>query len=445
MAKLALLGGAKTVRLVAPAWPRVEEPEVSAVASAMQAARKDPSWLTSADGKGVVAQFESRFAKRMRVRHAMTTSGCGPALHVALLAAGVQPGDEVICPTYSWGQTAACVLQANAVPVFADMDADSYTLTAKTIAAQITRRTRAIVVVHIFGHAVDMEPIMKLARKRGIPVIEDNAQATGALYQGKRTGTLADIGCFSIGSGKQISGGEGGVLVTDDARLFERAVLFGQHPARHLRQVRDPELLAQSDSLIYTYRMHPMAAVICGAMLPRLDKLNAERRRNYHLLARGLKGVPGIRPVVTAAYARHVFHRYSPSFVPKEVAGVSREVYVRALSAEGVPISLGYVRTPIHLRRTFREKKDLFSGGLPWSLSAHGRKRRYRAGDCPNAEYRCAQTELTLGDGPRWVGDQRVLVKQILSAFYKVSENLDTLRGLTDLPKLGRRSLDALH
>ncbi len=428
MPKLAILGGPKTVTREAPPWPQVGSREIAAVNRALKASKTDPSFLTSASGRGVVGRFERDFARRMGTRFAMSTSGGGPALHAALLAAGVEAGDEVICPTYSWGQSVSCVLQANAIPVFADIDPETYTMTAGTIAPKITRHTRAIVVVHLFGQPAEMAPIMRLARSKGLAVIEDAAQAAGALYRGRRVGSFGDAGAFSIGSGKQIIGGEGGLLLTGDQGLFERALLVGQHPARHFRQIENSERLGLSGEFFYSYRIHPLAAVICGSMLARLDRLNAERRRNYERLSRGLREVPGIRPVAVREDRRHVYHRYSPSFVPEEVEGVSRERYVRALRAEGVPIDLGYVRTPIHLRRAIAERSYFSGRGVPWSLHPAGKRFSYGKGDCPAAEYRCAETELTLGGGPRWMGDQRKLVDQILRAFHKIADNLDVLK-----------------
>ncbi|MDK1032144.1 MAG: DegT/DnrJ/EryC1/StrS family aminotransferase [Planctomycetia bacterium] len=427
MAKLAIEGGKKTVTLHPAPWPRLGTDEVKAVTAAARAARTNPSYLSSPDGRGIVGKFEERFARKMGTKYAMTTCGGGPALHIALMAAGVQAGDEVICPTYSWGQSVSCVLQVNAIPIFADIDPDIYTMTAKTIEAKLTRYTRAIIVVHIFGHPVDMGPIMRLARKRGIPVIEDAAQATGAKYKGKRVGSLGDIGCFSIGDGKQIIGGEGGLLLTNNRKLYERGLLTGHHPVRHY-QITDPELKSWSDSLIYTYRMHPMAAVICNVMLGKMDRFNSERRRNYGRLTKGLADIPGIKPPVVKRNCEHVFHIYSPTFVPEEVEGVKREVWVEALGAERMPIGLGYVWQPIHLRRRL-VRHAYFSGrGVPWTLHRGKKDIRYRKGDCPVAEARCASTELSIWGGPAWMGDQSKIVDQFLRAFHKVTDNLDVLR-----------------
>ncbi len=409
-----------------PIWPRVTDEDIAAVQAALLMSRSDPRYLTSAAGGGPVAEFEARLAQFFGVRHAMATSSGAAALHIAIMAAGVEAGDEVIVSPYTWGQTVSCILQQNAIPVFADIDPHTYNLNPRAIEERLSPYTKAIVVVHLYGHPADMDPILTIARRHNLFVIEDCAQATGALYKGRPVGTLGHFGCFSIGDGKQIIGGEGGFLLTNDDRLYERAVAFGQHPARQWAEIQDPDLRRDIDALIYTYRIHPLAAVIGHSQLRWLDQWNAERRRNHERLSAGLTGIPGIRPVFVAEGCQHVYHQYSPSFVPEEVPGISRETYVAALAAEGVPISLGYVRTPIHLRPRMRERRYVFGRGYPWR--AGFREIVYQPGDCPQAEARCALYELSIGAGPAWLGDQTPLIAQILDAFQKVAENLEALR-----------------
>lgn len=430
MSKLAIEGGPKTVTLSSPPWPVVGDAEIDAVVAAMRNSPKSWEYLCSAAGGGPTAEFEKAFGEFMGAEHAMCTSGGGPALHIAVMAAGVEAGDEVIVTPYSWGQSVSCVLQQNAIPVFADIDPKTYALDAASIEACVSPYTKAIVVVHLYGHPADMDAIMAVARKHDLKVVEDCAQATGALYKGRRVGTIGDFGCFSIGDGKQLIGGEGGVLLTNDSRGYELANAVGQHPARQSSQVHDPELKRLTDSLIYTYRIHPLAAVIAEQQIPLLDGWNAERRANHERLWDGLADIPGVEPVGVAEDCVHVYHMGSPTFAPEEVEGVSRETYVKALGAEGVPIGMGYVRTPIHLRPRIQEKITFFGKGYPWTCAQ--RDVNYAVGDCPVAEARCANTELTLGGGPAWRGDQSPLVDQILDAFEKVTANLDALRAMED-------------
>ncbi|HID07667.1 MAG TPA: DegT/DnrJ/EryC1/StrS family aminotransferase [Armatimonadetes bacterium] len=376
MSRLAIEGGEKTVTLEPPTWPRLHVKEIEAAIDALRIAASgvDDSWeyLCSARGGGPTAEFERKFAQFMGAKYAMATNSGGAALHIAVMASGVEAGDEVIVSPYTWGQSVSCVLQQCAIPVFADIDPKTYTLDPASIEAKITPRTKAIVVVHIYGHPADMDGIMDVARRYGLKVIEDCAQATGAIYKGRRVGTIGDFGCFSIGNGKQIIGGEGGVLLTNDERLYELANVFGQHPMRQQHVVQDDELRRLMDSLIFTYRIHPLAAIIAGVQLNYLDEWNEQRRRNHELLSDGLGDMPGIEPVYTAPECTHVYHIYSPTFIPEEVEGISRDTYIKALQAEGVPISHGYVRMPIHLRPRMREKKYFFGRGYPWAVTPEG-------------------------------------------------------------------------
>lgn len=428
MSKLALCGGEPTVTLKAPGWPQVGEAEIEAVTAALRRSGDDWEVLCSAAGGGPTGEFETAFAEFMGSPYAMCTAGGGPALHIAVMAAGVEAGDEVICSPYTWGQSVSCVLQQCAVPVFADIDPETYTLDPASVEACITEHTRAIVVVHLYGHPAEMAALSELADDYGLALIEDCAQATGATIGGQRVGTFGHFGCFSIGDGKQLIGGEGGVLLCRDERGYELANAFGQHPMRQGRTVRDPALQRYTDSLIYTYRIHPLAAVIAQTMLPRLDSMNAERRANHDRLSAGLADLPGIAPVAVADGCEHVYHQYSPTFVPDEVEGVPRELYSRAVAAEGAPLSMGYVRQPIYLRPTFQDRHYFYGRGLPWSMAY--RRVEYRPGDCPVAEHRCAEVELSSGGGPAWLGDQSALIDQILDAFGKVAEHLDELRKL---------------
>jgi len=427
MATLALFGGEKTVALSPGSWPRVGEEEIAAVVEAMRKSVEDTRYLTASGGGGPMEEFERNFARFMGTRLAMTTSGGGPALHIAVMASGVEAGDEVIVSPYTWGQTVSCILQQNAIPVFADIDERTYNLDPAAIEARISDSTRAIVVVHIFGHPADMDAIMEVAAKHDLPVIEDCAQAVGAVYRGRRVGAIGHLGCYSIGDGKNMVGGEGGVLVTDDDRLYELANLMGQHPARHTPLITDENLKKYIDSLIYTYRIHPLAAVIANVQLRYLDQWNAERRRNAEYLSRGLSEIPGLEPPHVAPDCEHVYHLYSPTFAAHEVEGVSRERYVEALAAEGVPISTGYVKTPIYLRPRHQEHAYFYGKGCPWSCRFARRVVEYRRGDCPVAERRCDEQELLMGSTP-WLGDQTALMDQYLDAFHKVAENLDALR-----------------
>ncbi|MAG35122.1 MAG: pyridoxal-5'-phosphate-dependent protein [Dehalococcoidia bacterium] len=433
--ELALLGGVPKVTRPIPLWPAVGDAEIDAVVEALHRSRSDVQYLNSMPGGGPVAALEEQFAEHFGVRYALASASGAASLHMALYAIGVEAGDEVIVSPYTWGQTVSPILNQGAIPVFADIDQATYTLDPRAVEARITPYTRAILVVHIFGQPANMDGLLAVARRHKLPVIEDCAQATGARHRGQYVGTLADVGCFSFGDGKQIVGGDGGMVITNDSLIYQRACSISSHPVRQERDIQDPALTPYIDSLTYTYRIHPLASVIIQEELKRMDGWNAERRSNHHRLSQGLAGVPGLRPVAETPGGEHVYHRHSPTMVLDELTGVSRETIVAALEAEGVPSNLGYVRQPIHLRPRLQDRAYFFGRRYPWAAHRSGQgvdAVAYRAGDCPVAERRCAEEELDLlgMTAPAWRGDLHELVDQHVRAAQKVFEpaNLAALR-----------------
>ena len=423
---LAILGGEKSVTAVRPKWPAIGEEEIAAVTEGLGRVKEEKTFLTAPAGGGPVEALEKNFAEHMGADYALSMSGGGPALHTAVMASGAKAGDEIIVSPYTWGQTVSCILQHNCIPIFADIDPGTFNLDPASIEERISPYTRAIIVVHIFGNPADMDPIMDIARKHDLVVIEDCAQAVGAKYKGRFVGTFGDFGCYSIGSGKNMVGGEGGMILTNSHRRLQEAALYGHHPMRHGKELVDEDLKALSDNLIYTYRMHPTCAMIAGVQLNYLDEWNEGRRRNSERLSDAISEFPGIKPPSVNDRSEHVYHIYGARFEPEEVAGVSRETYVKALVAEGVSAGIGYVRKPIHLRRTFQEKEYFSGRGLPWSV-AH-RDVTYAEGDCPVAEDLCANGEFNIGGTVAWRFDQSELVDQFAEAFRKVTVNLDALK-----------------
>ena len=284
--ELAINGGPRAVTRRPPIWPRFGDEEIVAATWALNQARTKNDYISASFGGEGLEGFERDFAAFLGVEHVVgTNSGCA-AIHVALMAAGVKAGDEVIVSPYTWGQTVSPILQTNAIPVFADIDPETFNLDPASIEARISPYTRAILVVHLFGGPARMDEIMAVAEKHGLMVVEDCAQANGASYQGKRVGAWGHLGAFSIGNAKNLAAGDGGMVTTRDQRLRELALLYGHHPSRQGRQLEDPELREYIDSCCYTYRMHPISAVIARAQLVHLDEWNAKRRQNADYLSR---------------------------------------------------------------------------------------------------------------------------------------------------------------
>jgi dTDP-4-amino-4,6-dideoxygalactose transaminase len=216
------------------------------------------------------------------------------------------------------------------------------------------------------------------------------------------------------------------MLVADDRRLFERALLAGMHPMRTNREITSEDLKRKIDSLIYTYRINGFTAALALEQMDRLEEMNSWRRKNARYLQEGLADAPGIRVVELPEHCDPAWHMIPWTFAAEDLPGVTRGQYVKALGAEGVPIGSGYVRTPIHLRRTFQTKEWWLGKGYPWAANPRGDEIVYAEGDCPVAERRCAELDLTMGGGGWWK-DVTPLLDQIIEAFGKVTSSPERL------------------
>ncbi|MEW6358555.1 MAG: DegT/DnrJ/EryC1/StrS family aminotransferase [Planctomycetota bacterium] len=428
-AELAVFGGPKALSYKHPHWPYFTDDEIEAVRQCLIRSREDSGEACTAAGGPTATKLEVRFAESLGRRYAVATAGGGPALHIACMAAGVELGDEVITTPYSWGQTVSCILQAGGVPIFADIHPETLTLDPTKIEPLINEHTKAIVLVNIFGIPADMDAIMEIANRRGLMVVEDCAQAQGSRYKGTYVGTRGHFGCFSIGSGKNLAAGDGGLLVTDDQELFEKALLVGMHPGRMNKQVTIEKLKERIDSLIYTYRINGFTAALALKQMDRIEELNTWRRRNYEMLRDLLADVPGIRGQDLPKHLDPAWHMMPWTFVADDLPGVTRGQYVKAMQAEGVPISMGYVGRPIHLRRTFQKKEWWLGKGYPWAANPRGSEIVYRQGDCPVAERRCAELDMIMGGGAWWQ-DLSNIMDQIAAAFRKVCAQAERLKNI---------------
>jgi dTDP-4-amino-4,6-dideoxygalactose transaminase len=425
--ELAVLGGPKTVTVAPPRWPQFSDAEIEEARQTMIRSREDWREACAAVGGGIAARLEEKFARWLGRRYAVGTCGGGAALHIACMAAGIKLGDEVITSPYSWGQTVSCILQAGGIPIFGDIDPERLTLDPAGIEPLITERTKAIVVVHIYGIPADMDAIMAIAARHNLVVIEDCAQAQGALEGDRLVGTKGHIGCFSIGSGKNIAAGDGGMLATDDRDLYEHSLLAGMHPGRNSKEITRNDLKEQIDSLIYTYRINTFTAAIAYRQMSRLTRLNGWRRKNVQYLREALTGIPGIRPPAIPEDLDPAWHMVPWTFVADDLPGVTRAQYLEALSAEGVPIGPSYVGTPIHRRWAFRTKTWWLGYGYPWTANPRGEDIVYGEGDCPVAERRCADLDMMMGGGA-WYKNVTPLLDQIVEAFRKVTAQPERLR-----------------
>ncbi len=416
---LAIFDGPKAVTAAQPPWPVLTPEDEQAVLDALRGTGRD-----AIEAGGVIAAFEKAFADYQGREFCVSTNAGTSALHLAVMVSGAEAGDEIITSPYTWGATVACILQANCIPVFADIEMETLNLDPASVADRITDRTKAIVVVHIYGVATDMGPTMALAREHGLVVIEDCAQAHGATYNGQKVGSIGQLGCFSLQASKHIPAIEGGALVTDNREFYERAVLVGMHPARQQAQVAEEGWRRYVDSTGWNYRIHPVAAALAKSRLAVLDERNRRRNANVMRFVEQTQDIPGVR-VLTAPEGRfHTYHMVPIKYVAEDLGGLPRDKFVQAANAEGCGL-YSYVYTPLHLRPRFQEH-FFYGRGCPWTCAHASRLVTYREGDCPVAEQWARDHELMIFGGGLAGGAEEYL-DQVAAGLRKVAENADVL------------------
>src|SRR5580765_117332 len=358
-----------------------------------------------------VAEFEQRFAAMHGCKHGLAVVNGTVSLRIALIAVGIRAEDEVIIPPYTFFSTASAVVEANAIPVFADIDLDTFNLDPKAVEAAITPRTRAIIPVHFAGQTSDMDAVMAIAKKRKLVVIEDAAHAHGASHLKRPAGSLGHIASFSFQSSKNLTAGEGGLLTTNDDALA--ATCRSMHNCG-----RDPNGLWYEHHVISgNYRLGEFQGAVLNAQLDRLERQTRTRDRNGQYLASRLARLPGVCPQKRpSACTRHSYHLFmlrldSASF------GAPRAAVLKALQAEGIPCSGGYGFS-LHQQPMFRNKA--FGPFLPKACA----RLNYAKMNSPNIDLICQQCiwlHQSMFLGPR------TDMEDIARAFEKVYENRDVL------------------
>jgi dTDP-4-amino-4,6-dideoxygalactose transaminase len=309
-----------------------------------------------------VAAFEHAVASYLGARHAVATSSCTTALHLALLLHGIGPGDEVIVPSFTFIATANAVIHAGATPVFADIDPWTYNLDPASVEAALTPRTRALLPVHQIGLAADMDRLTAIARRHDLVLIEDAAPAIGATYRGRRVGGLGNTACLSFHPRKAITTGEGGMLLTDDEGLAERARTLRAHGmsvSDLTRHQADRVLVEEYHEPGYNYRMTDLQAAIGLAQLGRLDAIIEDRRRVAGRYAEALAGVEGLRLPFSSPETPHTYQSYMVELGPD--VPLSREALMQTLLAAGVATRRGVMAA--HLEPPYRRRSP--GPGLP--------------------------------------------------------------------------------
>ncbi|GAB2789318.1 DegT/DnrJ/EryC1/StrS family aminotransferase [Amycolatopsis magusensis] len=420
---LAVLGGPQLIPggIDESVWPEVDESDLDAVTGTLRSGKL--SWFNNVEVKAL----EEQWARYAGTKHCLALNSGTAALHAAVAAVGVGPGDEVVVPALSFLASASCVLHHQGIPVFADIDPVTFTLDPAELERVVTPRTKAIIVVHLHGLPADMAPILDFAGRHGLAVIEDAAQAHGATYRGRAVGSLGSVGAFSIMAGKNLpTAGEGGLLTTDDAELRNRAdavKMFGEQIGP------DNEREYNAHTIGFNYRMSPILAAMARSQLARLDRYTKEVQAGAERLAARLSELPGVRPPVVPADRTHVYHHFRITLDPEAAGvdlppGVFRQAVQNAVAAEGAPVSMWQNR-PLPGQALFRDLTG-YGKGCPWTCG-HARPVRYRQEEFPHT---LAVIQRTLLAGTRLcMASLRdpASVEAYADAFTKVMTHRDAL------------------
>jgi len=367
--KLAVNGGPKTVTRDFP-WPIFDETDVNAIIDVVRSGQ----W-GNPDCADSVKSFEDEFAEFCGAKYALACVNGSVALRLALIACGVKPGDEVIVTPYTFIATASIVLEANCVPVFADIDPRTYNIDPEQIEKAITKRTKAIIPVHFAGQACDMEKIMQIAKKHNLRVIEDACHGHGAEYKGRKLGSIGDAGCFSFQSSKNLTSGEGGMIITNDEALYDM-----MNSLRNVGRVKGGQWY-EHHYLGCNYRITQLQTSLLRTQLKRLDEQTRIRHQNGTYLNSLLEKIEGIEPLERGlGETLHSYHIYIFRYDKTKFNGLSKSEFARFLAAEGVPCFMGYPN-PLYKQPLF-QKKNFMCYAIPDNVD-------YTNVCCPVTEKAC--------------------------------------------------------
>lgn len=392
--RLALLGGSPRVNQTPPEWPIFDESDRDALNAVMESRIWGGYHET-------VGELERQFAAYHGAEHGLALANGTVSLEIALSAAGINPGDEVIVPPITFVASATAVSRIGAVPVFVDVDPETIDLNPLEVATHLNERTRAIVVVHFAGHPADLDQLTELCDQHGLVLIEDCAHAHGAEWHRRRVGSFGSFGSFSFQGSKNMTAGEGGMLITNDAELAERARSISNQGRRTGGEWYEHARLGTNA------RLTGFQATLLLNQLQRLPRQIEARMANARRLREGLLKIPGLKPtpqMIDERVTAHGFHLFSMIFDSQAFGGVSRSRVIEALQAEGVPVSAGYPR-PIYRNELFKHHPHVVH-------------------HCPVAEAYC-HTSVWLPHNALLADEQ--WIDDVLAAMAKVRESADEL------------------
>ncbi len=406
MSELAIKGGEPVRTKPFPRWPVFDEREGDAIREVLHSG----VWGIGGTKK---KEFEEKFAAYQDARYGVAVTNGTAALETALRAAGISTGDEVIMPAYTFMATATAVLHVGGLPVFADIEPDTYTLDPEKVEAAITGKTRAVLPVHIGGRPANMDEMVRIAQKNNLLIIEDACQAWGAEWRNGKVGAIGDLGTFSFQSSKNITSGEGGIVVTNDRRLYE--LCWSYH---NCGRVMNGEWY-RHDVPGTNCRMTEFQAAILLVQLTRLEEHTKTRNKNATYLSEKMSKIDGVEPLrQDPRVTNHAYHLFTFRYDAEGFDGLPRNEFVEALRAEGIPCSPGY-------RPLYKEAFMLNLANDRFLSREYGERADYNRVQLPVTEKACYEEAV-------WFFQSMLLgtredMNDIIDAILKIKENVNAL------------------
>lgn len=431
--KLAINGGSPVRTKKFDIRKTITEEDKKAVAKVMDSGdismffgSPGPFWL----GGPKVKEFENNWSKKFGYKHSITINSWTTGLMACIGAVGIEPGDEVICTPFTMSASATAAIFYGGIPIFADIDPQTYNIDPKSIEKCVSPRTKAIMVVHIFGQPADMDPILAIAKKHNLKVIEDCAQAPGIRYKGRYVGTIGDIGGFSLNYHKHIHTGEGGIIVTENDDLAQRCQLIRNHGENLVGSLGVKDI---SNTLGSNYRLTELQAAIGNVQITKLDYCLQHRNKLAKYFSAKLSKFQGLTPAFVAEGSEHAYYQYPIKF-DENVVGVPRATFLKAVAAEFPKPDIweqtvmvgGYV-APLYWAPMYQTQTAIGKKGFPWAVNPSV-KYNYARGICPVVE-RMHEKEMINSPMIREAVTEADL-DDVINAIEKVIENIGELKGL---------------
>jgi perosamine synthetase len=380
MSDLAIFGGMPVLSRPLPPYKSLGSAELQAVTEVIKSGCLSGfygSWGEEFFGGPKVQAFEDAWREKFEVKHAISVNSATSGLFAAMGAVGVSPGDEVIVPPYTMSATVMAPIIYGGIPVFADIDPDTFCLDPQAVRQAITPKTKAILAVNLFGHPAPLAELKAIAQQHQLALVEDNAQGPLAMENDRYCGTIGDIGIFSLNYHKHVHTGEGGICVTDNDVLAQRLKMIRNHG----ENVVEPLQIEDITNLVgFNYRLTELSAAVGLSQLGMIDEHVGRRELLAQELTRGVAGLKGLTPPLVRPGCRHVYYVWALRFDERWV-GITRNQFCQALAAEGFPHFTGYCR-PLYLLPLFQQHRAIGSQGYPFNLG----NPRYEKGMCPVVE-----------------------------------------------------------